>query len=169
MCVQFVEIFHCPLFHKLGNGNAAQILVNLCLKLLLCDAFLLAFGAQALGTVIIDVVKENRIDHFFNRCLALWAGNSVPRGKLKAAISTDDLIFLFRGHHAVASAATDETSEGKVDMLLRSRASVAVKQFLHAVELRFRHHGFVFAIVPLAASFWKFESAVIEWFREHLI
>ncbi|MFA6076702.1 MAG: hypothetical protein WC735_01355 [Candidatus Paceibacterota bacterium] len=119
--------------------------------------------------MVIGVVKEERVRHFFDRCLAARAGVSLAVGKLEPALATHDLVLFLSGHHPVTLATTDEAGESKFKVRLRPRTAVAAKQSLHPVIFRFGDHRLVLSLIPLVAAVWIFKPAVIEGLGEDLV
>jgi hypothetical protein len=164
-----MEEFNCPVLEAFGNTDANQIQVNLRFKLFGSYAFFRAAWILALAAVIIGVVEEVGLSHLLNLGLTSWAGFLPTVGELETAVCTPELVLFFCGDHAIASTATDESSEREDAMCSGAGIAFATEENLHSVVFYFCNHGRVFSAVHVTAPFGEFKAAIVERHCKDLI
>ena len=87
--------------------------------------------------MIICVVEKQRIHHLLDRDLTPWTGRMFAIGELELALPAYDLMLFFGGHHQVAFATTDETSEGEFKIRFGTRSAITAQQGLHLIIFSF--------------------------------
>jgi hypothetical protein len=66
--------------------------------------------------MVVGVVEEQWIGHFFNGRLATRTGIAAPAGEFEFAGAAHDLMLLLGSHHPATAAAADESREGEFVM-----------------------------------------------------